>query len=157
MLETLNSHRGFTLIELMVVVSIMAILAALAAPSFRNFVAAQKVKTNAFNFYADLTLARSESIRRNAAVTVSGTSGSWNNGWTIAAGGETIKISDPLGTSVAIVGSATSVTFHPTGRLAAGSAVFTADISDSYNTLDTTKRCIRLDTSGLAKSMVGAC
>ena len=42
--------RGFTLIELMVVVALAAILAALAAPSFKSFVSGQRVKAAASDF-----------------------------------------------------------------------------------------------------------
>jgi type IV fimbrial biogenesis protein FimT len=54
---------GFTLIELMVVIAIAAILAALAAPSFTGLINASKISSGVNTFLADMRLARSESIR----------------------------------------------------------------------------------------------
>ena len=39
--------RGFTLIELMIVVTLLAVMLGIAAPSFRDFMAGQRVKTAA--------------------------------------------------------------------------------------------------------------
>jgi type IV fimbrial biogenesis protein FimT len=49
-------HAGFTLIELMVTVSMVAILAALATPSFRELIEAQRLRDTAFSLVSDLTL-----------------------------------------------------------------------------------------------------
>lgn len=58
-------QRGFTLVEMMVVVAIMAILLGVAAPSFQTFVANAKIRSVAENIQAGLMLAKSEALRRN--------------------------------------------------------------------------------------------
>ena len=63
-------HRGFTLIELMVVVALGAILLMLAAPSFTNFLAKRRVEGVASELATDLQYARSEAVQRNAVVRV---------------------------------------------------------------------------------------
>ena len=63
-----TSSRGFTLVELMVTISVLAILLAVAAPSFNEFVANTKVRNVAENFYSGIQKARAEAIRRNGAV-----------------------------------------------------------------------------------------
>lgn len=62
------AERGFTLIELMVTVSIMGILTALAAPSFTDMIARYKTSSMADQMVAMLTLARTEALRRGGDV-----------------------------------------------------------------------------------------
>jgi type II secretion system protein H len=56
---------GLTLIELMVTLSILGVIAALAAPSFTGFVARSKLRGAAHEVFADLQYARSESVQKN--------------------------------------------------------------------------------------------
>lgn len=65
-----SKHSGFTLIELMVVVAILAILAVMAGPSFSSFMGQRRLKGAAEELMGDLQYARSESVQRNATVTV---------------------------------------------------------------------------------------
>lgn len=58
------------MIELMVVVAIIAILAALAMPSFTSLLARKRVEGVVSELATDLQYARSEAVQRNAAVTV---------------------------------------------------------------------------------------
>jgi len=67
--------RGFTLTELMVKVTIAAILLAIGIPSFRSFILGQRVKTASFDTVYTLTLARSEAIKRNSDVVITPASG----------------------------------------------------------------------------------
>lgn len=61
---------GFTTVELVVTLSIFAILASMAAPSFTAMVAKYRISTDHNSFVADLVLARSEAVRRGANVSV---------------------------------------------------------------------------------------
>ncbi len=61
---------GFTLIELIITVAVMAILMTLAAPSFQRILAKNRVEGLASELSAALNLARSEAIKRGATVTV---------------------------------------------------------------------------------------
>ena len=62
--------RGFTLIELMVTLSVLAIVLSLAAPSFAELMAANRLSTQTNEFVGSLNLARSEAVRRGQPVTL---------------------------------------------------------------------------------------
>ena len=72
--------RGFTLIELMLVLVILAVFLSLAAPSMRDMVMTSQVRSSASDLYESVILARSEAIKRAANVDLIPVSGSWQNG-----------------------------------------------------------------------------
>ena len=91
--QTRHFVAGFTAIELMVVVSIVAILAALAGPSFTPLIENWRVRESAEQLQSTLHYARSEAIKRggrvviqkipnntNGCTTASGTR-AWDCGW----------------------------------------------------------------------------
>lgn len=87
-----QSSAGFTAIELMVVIAIIAILAALAMPGFREVVDRYRVRQATEDLSATLYLARAEAIKRAGRVTVrkansgdcsTGSAGDWSCGWVV--------------------------------------------------------------------------
>ncbi|HZX80412.1 MAG TPA: GspH/FimT family pseudopilin [Lysobacter sp.] len=89
--QTRGTVRGFTLIELMVAIAIVAILAAIAFPSFQYTIRSSRVATTTNQLIAAVALARTEAIRstRGGGVCVSGdgascgTGTNWNSGWMV--------------------------------------------------------------------------
>jgi type IV fimbrial biogenesis protein FimT len=65
--------RGFTLIELIVVIVVTAVLLAVAIPSFREMLARRKLEGAANELSTDLQFTRSQSVSRNADVALSTT------------------------------------------------------------------------------------
>jgi type IV fimbrial biogenesis protein FimT len=65
-----TGQAGFTLVELMITIAVLAILIALATPSFTSVINSNRLAAQANNLTADLQLARSEAVRRNRRVSV---------------------------------------------------------------------------------------
>ncbi|MFN4118451.1 GspH/FimT family pseudopilin [Acidovorax sp.] len=79
---------GFTMIELMVVVAIVAVLASLAAPSFRDMVEGYRVRQAVEEMTSTIYFARSEAIKRGGNVSVrrnctTGDNDDWDCGWIV--------------------------------------------------------------------------
>lgn len=86
---------GFTLIELMVTVAIVAILAMFAAPNMQSFFTRNRLATQSNSMISAFSLARSEAIKRGVRVTVCPTddpnsatancapSTNWATGWLV--------------------------------------------------------------------------
>lgn len=66
----MRGPRGFTLVELMVVIAVVGVLLMLAAPSFRDFMLVQRLKGIQAQLVTDLQFARSEAAARGAEVHV---------------------------------------------------------------------------------------
>ena len=82
-------QSGFTMVELMVTIAIVAILAALALPSFQQSLRSNRVATATNEMIGALSLARGEAIRNNGGGAVcpstNGTAcgGAWSDGWLV--------------------------------------------------------------------------
>jgi type IV fimbrial biogenesis protein FimT len=76
--------RGFSLLEMMIVVTIGAILAVLALPSFRTYLASNALTSSANGALVAFNVARQEAIKRDTYVRVDPVScngvASWANG-----------------------------------------------------------------------------
>ena len=85
MKNTKHSATGFTMIELMVTLSIVAILVAAAAPAMRSMVENNARPSEANRLLGALRYARGEAIKRRLTVTLktNGSSKSWTEGWDI--------------------------------------------------------------------------
>jgi prepilin-type N-terminal cleavage/methylation domain-containing protein len=62
--------RGFTLVEVLVVMTITAILLAFAIPSFQTMIRNNRISSASNSLLAAMDLARSEAVRRSTVVTV---------------------------------------------------------------------------------------
>jgi len=148
--------RGFTLVELLVVMAIAAILLGIAVPSFKSFTSAQRVKTATGDFVNAAVLARSEAIKRSADVGLYAEAGGWKSGWNIKKG------TDVLGTQAAFQGldmtNANGVTQFVYGKDGRMKEPTTA--SDKWLQVvgaDNKPRCVSFDLSGLPRIRMGSC
>lgn len=145
--------RGFTLIELMVVITIAGVMLGIGVPSFKNFIAGQRVKTAAGDFSTAAIYARSEAIKRNAEVGLVAAAGGWKDGWSVKAGAVTLSQQAAF-PALTMTSAVAEVVYLGSGRLKeqvlASSLQVAADGASSA-------RCVSFELSGLPKSRLGNC
>jgi len=150
-------NRGFTVIEAMVVVGIIAILAGFAAPAMNQLIRTQKIRSISYDLCGDLTYARSEAISRGHNVSIASKNGNdWVAGWTVRDVTLDVLLRDqgPRSSGVAFTADAGALTFLPSGRTA---ATMSFTIKPVESAPDDQKRCIRITPSGRPNSTTGVC
>jgi len=107
-LSTLNrTNRGFTLFEMIVVMGIVAILMAVAVPSYQFVTTSNRIAGEVNGLLGDLQFARLEAIKEGQTVTACASSNgtscagttSWNSGWIVFAdvnGDGTVETGDTV-------------------------------------------------------------
>lgn len=166
-----RASRGFTLIELMVTIAVLAILLGIAVPSFNDATLSSKLGSHANSMVASANLARGEAIKRNATVTLCvstdgstcATTGGWEQGWIVACRTTNNTACDGVGpnrivfhrqqavqTGLKITEADASVralNFAPSG---VGTTPATLTICRATPTVSTTQRQVRISATGRA-------
>ena len=134
-MQSKQRQTGVTMIELMIVITIAAILAALAAPSFNDFIDNTRLTSTMTQLTGDLNRAHSEAIKRNSWVLVCARSTNtacgtdWRNGWLVchdsepnnacdtgtAANPNPITVHQAINANFTLTGSADFIRFNPNG------------------------------------------
>lgn len=154
-------QAGFTLVELLAVVTILSIAMAMAAPSFASFSSNQRLRGAATDLVTTLLAARSEAIKRNAQVTVSAAAvdgaANWGRGWTATVpGGQQIDRKEVVAGQIDGPASPAAIVFDGSGRITTAGGV-SIELSDAVGNDDVPPRCISIDLAGRPQTSVGAC
>lgn len=175
----LRARRGFTLVEVMIAVAIMAILLGIAIPNLQDATLSSKLSTIANNLTGSALLARSEAGKRNTNITLcvstngtSCTTGGWEQGWIVmcktanattcdSAGSGSIVIlhqkAAPNGFKVTEASSANTVIFDSTGT---NSTSATMKVCRSLPNVGQQERQVSINASGraaISKTATGTC
>ena len=153
----LGRPRGFTLVELLTVVAVMAVVTTLAAPGMRSFGLSQKARTVSHDLVSDLLVARSEALKRNREVAVQPLEGGWTEGWAVTVEERRLVTRQVEAGSLAFEGSPLEIRFNVWGRIAGPATTLRLTLGPADPQSDASRRCIDVDPSGYARSTVGAC
>ncbi len=140
-----RSARGFTLTELIVTVSVAAILATLAVPSFNGIIANQRAKTLASALYATLAKTRSEALTLRSTVTLQPKAGGWQNGWQILDPNNNVLDDYSAAPGITIAGPG-AVSYRASGRLRSNPPPMFQISTTSGSTV--IYQCVSVDPSG---------
>ena len=159
------TQRGFTMVELLITISIVGILAAIALPSFQEILLSYKLRSYSNALVASVYLARGESIKSNTTVlmcaSTNGTScgGVWGDGWIVLRGTTVAQRLERIATGFRITdsGGLSSLTFQPTG-IGATQATFT--ICRAMPSVGSQERVVSVSATGkpsTSKTTAGVC
>ncbi|MBK6999902.1 MAG: GspH/FimT family pseudopilin [Rhodoferax sp.] len=172
----LPRHKGFTLIELMVVVSIVAIVAAIAIPSWNNLIVSNRIRAAVNDWISSTQFARSEALRQNMQITlcpssdgIQCTATDYETGWIVRTDGTIALANRVLQDTLPKQGikmtpesiNSRIVNFMPNGRLGTNAMLpggYTAHITvrDDPPTNDSLTRHICIPRTGRIKVYTAA-
>lgn len=157
-------QAGFTLMELLLGIAVLAILTTMALPAFTQFIQNNKLASEANEMVASFQFARSEALKRGLPVQIcsskDGTAcdGNWNQGW--------MAMVDPGGTEEEIIRVWTAsddafeftptsgiVSFEPNG-FSTGNAAQQFDMLLSGCTTDNARRVLIERTGRVASQRI---
>jgi type IV fimbrial biogenesis protein FimT len=172
--------KGFTLIELMVTIALVAILASLAVPNFAPVIASTRLSTATNELYASLAQAKSEAIRTGNRVTIcpsatgtscaTATTPTWSNGWitfidatrttalpVVDAGESILQVGQPISSDIVITGSTPYASYSSDGTtrlINGGLYAATIRVCSTSNRLNNNNRTRDIQISRTGRAVI---
>ena len=166
--------KGFTMVEFMVVLTIVAIFITIGVPSYYTLIENNKVVSTTNKLSASLNFARMEAIKRgtriavcaagNTSYTACGSSTAWPQGWIVFADSDNnnaidttndlVKITESPPTGILITANQNIIVFDSTGFLASNAATLSLSATGCKGT---NARTISISTSGRISIGVTSC
>jgi len=156
-----------TLVELMFTIFIMAVLAMLAVPSFRDASLGSRLTATANSLHGSIQIARSEAIKANAPIVLCAsadgeecaTGGDWDQGWIVINGDDVVLHSEPAQRNsykVIQAGALVPLVFQPIG-VGATSAQFRVCREDPVGNQERTVSVTATGSAYVAVTENGVC
>lgn len=146
-LQSRTTTRGFTLIEIMVTISIVAILALVGVPSFKQIIASTRVKGVSSDLFVALTKARSTAVKIDEPITITPKTGGWVNGWEITNADGDVLVDSNGRDGVQVAGGPASIVFLSNGRIRPTISL-PVSFSVTSDVVSDLGRCITTNASG---------
>ncbi|RJG16624.1 GspH/FimT family pseudopilin [Massilia cavernae] len=161
-------HRGFSLVELMVVTSIAAILLGVAVANLGALLRQQQLRTALGDMFGAIDLTRSHAIALGRRVYMTPTATDWRDGWTVfvdadgdgrpSAGDKLVAVHGPLADGIAVRSTFTSpatpdyISYNGGGRSCSHASTMAARWGTLSLSTDGQVRRIKINMLGRARA-----
>lgn len=151
--------RGFTILELMVTIAVLAILATIAVPAYQSLGRSSAIRAASNDLVAALHFARTQAIKRDREIQICGSdnqtscTGQWDAGWIIKrvdGAGSRLAVHRVKSTRVDIEFNRQYIVFDPNGFARGHNGTFTIQ-SDGYGY----KTCLIIAQTGRIRNVRG--
>lgn len=151
----MREQRGFTLVELMMTITVVVVLTLIALPYLGTFLQSQQVKNAAMDISSSVSFARSEAIKRNAQIDIVPNGGTWVSGWKVQSSGTSLRSYDAYGNLSVTATNVGPLSFGGDGRMVTSANSF--QIQPSASSSKQPPLCVAVGTSGHVTTTGGPC